>query len=169
MTAFVFMGVSGAGKSTLGQRVAGELGLPFVEGDEFHPAANVAKMSSGVPLSDADREPWIDALAAAVERRGNGDVVVACSALSRRIRKRLRERIQSPVEFLFLTAAPDVIEQRLRERVQHFMKAGMLASQLAAIEPPLDARTIDVSGSLDSAAAQAAAHIRQIQRRTRPL
>jgi gluconokinase len=168
MTAFVFMGVSGTGKSTLGERVSRELGLPFVEGDEFHPAANVAKMSGGVPLTDADREPWIDALGDAL-RCADGDVVVACSALSGRIRERLRARIHAPVEFLLLTAPPDVIEQRLRNRPRHFMKAGMLASQLAALEPPQDAHVIDVSGPIDSVAAQAVAHIRQIQRRTRAL
>lgn len=169
MTAFIFMGVSGAGKSTIGELVSRELGLAFVEGDEFHPAANVAKMSSGVPLTDADREPWIDALAEALNRRGNEDVVVACSALSGRIRERLRARIRAPVEFLFLTAPPDVIEQRLRDRPRHFMKPGMLASQLAALEPPQDAHVIDVSGPVDSVAAQAVAYIRQIQLRTRAL
>jgi gluconokinase len=169
MTAFVFMGVSGAGKSTLGEHVSGDLGLPFVEGDEFHPAANVAKMASGVPLTDDDREPWIDALAEALNRRTDGDVIVACSALSGRIRERLRARVRGLVEFLFLTAPGDVIEQRLRDRPRHFMKAGMLASQLAALEPPQDAHVIDVSGPIDSVAAQALAHIRQIQRRTRAL
>jgi gluconokinase len=169
MTAFVFMGVSGAGKSTLGERVSRELRLPFVEGDEFHPAANVAKMSGGVPLTDADREPWIDALAEALNRRADGDVVVACSALSTHIRERLRARIQAPVEFLFLTAPSDVIEQRLRNRPRHFMKAGMLASQLAALEPPQNAHVIDVSGPIDSVAAQAVAYVCQIQRRTRAL
>jgi gluconokinase len=169
MTAFVFMGVSGVGKSTLGGRVASELGLPFVEGDAFHPAANVAKMSGGVPLTEADREPWIDALAAALNQRANGDVVIACSALSRRVRARLRERVHAPVEFLFLSAAPDVIEERLRERPRHFMKAGMLASQFTALEPPQDARSIDAARPLDAAAADAVAHIRQIQRRTRSL
>jgi gluconokinase len=167
MTAFVFMGVSGAGKSTLGQRVASELGLPFVEGDELHPAANVAKMSGGVPLTDADREPWIDALAAAVNQRTDGDIVVACSALSRPVRARLHERVHAPVELLFLTAASDVIEQRLRERPRHFMKAGMLGSQFTALEPPQNARILDVARPLDDVAVDAVAHIRQIQRRTR--
>jgi gluconokinase len=169
MTAFVFMGVSGAGKSTLGKRVSRELSLPFVEGDQFHPAANVAKMSGGVPLTDADREPWIDALGDALNRRADGDVILACSALTGRIRERLRGRTRAPVEFLFLTAPPEVIEQRLRNRPHHFMKAGMLGSQLAALEPPQDAHVVDVSGPIDSVAAQAVAYIRQIQRRTRAL
>jgi gluconokinase len=160
MTAFVLMGVSGAGKSTVGTRVARELGLPFVEGDDYHPAANIAKMSAGIPLTDADRGPWIEALARVLNARTEPDVLVACSALSAHVRSRLREQVHAPVEFVFLTADPSVIEQRLHDRPKHYMKAGMLGSQLAALEVPSDAVHVDVGRPLEVVTNDVAAHIR---------
>jgi gluconokinase len=149
MTAFVLMGVSGAGKSTVGTRVARELGLPFVEGDEYHPAANIAKMSAGIPLTDADRGPWIEAVAKALNARSEPNVVVACSALSANVRSCLRQHVNAPVEFVFLTAGPSVIQQRLESRPKHYMKAGMLGSQFAALEVPSDAKHVDVGRPLE--------------------
>jgi carbohydrate kinase (thermoresistant glucokinase family) len=160
MTAFVLMGVSGAGKSTIGARVARELGIPFVEGDDYHPAENIAKMSSGVPLTDADRGPWIEALARALNARSEPDAIVACSALSDHVRRRLREEVHEPVEFVFLTADPAVIQERLERRPRHYMKAGMLGSQLAALQVPHDAEHVDVGRPLEVVTNDVAAYIR---------
>ena len=167
MTAFVLMGVSGAGKSTVGRRVAQELRLPFVEGDDYHPASNVAKMSSGVPLTDADRIPWIDALAQGLNARTEPDAIVACSALSTFVRERIAALVREPVFFLWLTADRAVIEQRLRHRAQHYMKAGMLASQLAALQTPKDALQVDASRPLDVVTNEVTAYIRPRLRQER--
>ena len=164
MTAFVLMGVSGAGKTTIGRRVADELGLVFLEGDEFHPAGNVAKMSSGVPLTDADREPWIDALARGVNQRDEeADVIIACSALSEVVRKRLRDAVAEPLHFIFLTAPPGVIQERLDARPRHFMKPGMLASQFAALQPPANAITVDVNRPLEETCRAVATEIGKLR------
>jgi gluconokinase len=149
MTVFILMGVSGAGKTTVGTRVASELELTFYEGDDFHPPENVAKMSSGIPLTDEDRIPWIDALVAALNARSNSDAVVACSALSRFVRQRIRSGLKEPVEFILLTGIPSVIEERLRSRGKHYMKPGMLASQFAALELPENAHRVNVDQPLD--------------------
>ncbi len=122
------MGVSGAGKSTIGKRVAAALSLTFLEGDDYHPPQNVAKMSAGIPLTDADRMPWIDALARGVNACGDADVIVACSALSNAVRARLRSGLSQSARFLFLTAPREVIEARLAKRPRHYMKAGMLGA-----------------------------------------
>jgi gluconokinase len=147
------MGVAGSGKTTVGKAVAGQLGLPFYEGDDFHPQANIAKMSAGIPLTDEDRAPWIDALVAAINERKQGDTVVACSALSRSVRQRIRDGLEGPTEFILLTARPDVIEERLRNRPQHYMKAGMLASQFAALQMPQQAHCVDIERPLDEVVA----------------
>jgi len=144
MTAFILMGVAGSGKTTVGKQVSQRLGLPFYEGDDFHPPQNVAKMSSGIPLTDEDRGPWIDALVAALNERSGGDAIVACSALSRFVRQRLREGVKDEVEFILLSGDPEVIEERLRNRGQHYMKAGMLASQLAALQMPQNAKKVSI-------------------------
>lgn len=157
------MGVSGSGKSTVGKRVADTLGLTFVEGDEFHPPENVAKMSAGQPLTDVDRGPWVDALAASIAAYGNRDVIVACSALSRFVRQRLRQRVSGPLCFIHLSADPEVIQRRLDQRPKHFMKAGMLASQFAALETPRGAVTIDTARSLDHVCTSVIQHIRAVQ------
>lgn len=144
MTAYILMGVSGSGKTTIGKRVSQELGLPFFEGDDFHPAENVAKMSSGIPLTDADRVPWIDALVKALNDKQAKDAIVACSALSRFVRERIRSGLKEPAKFIWLSAKPEVIEERLRKRGQHYMKAGMLASQFAALQMPHTAQQVSV-------------------------
>lgn len=132
----VVMGVAGSGKTTVGRLLAARLGRPFVEGDDLHPAANVAKMRSGQPLDDADRRPWLEAVAGRIgthERRGQ-DVVVSCSALRRRYRDLLRTEHPS-VEFVQLDVDPLVLRRRLESRRGHFLPASLLASQLASLEP----------------------------------
>ncbi|RLU90556.1 gluconate kinase [Streptomyces griseocarneus] len=128
------MGVSGTGKTTIGPLVAEALGVPYAEGDEFHPPANIAKMSAGIPLDDADRAPWLDAVGAwAAGRAGRGGVV-SCSALKRAYRDRLRAAAPGIV-FLHLTGDRALIAERMAARKGHFMTAKLLDSQFATLEP----------------------------------
>jgi gluconokinase len=133
----VVMGVSGSGKTTVGGLLAQRLGVPYAEADDFHPAANIAKMSAGHPLNDADRAPWLDAIAAWIAERGDRSGVVSCSALRRRYRDRLRADAPG-LFFLHLDGPPELIASRLAARTRHFMPPGLLASQLEELEP-LDA------------------------------
>jgi gluconokinase len=136
-TAILIIGVSGTGKSTIGRRLALALHVPFLEGDDFHPAANIQKMSRGVPLRDEDRWPWLDALAAAVtERRSAAGIVAACSALKRSYRERLRGSIAPPLLFVCLTADRATLAARIESRQGHFMPESLLDSQLATLELP---------------------------------
>jgi gluconokinase len=135
----VVMGVSGAGKTTIGQALAAALGWPFVEADELHPPANVAKMARGEPLDDADRAPWLEAVAARM--RALDDGVVACSALRERYRDVLR--VRPDVRFILLDVPRALLEQRLAARRGHFMPPSLLPSQLATLERPADAIVID--------------------------
>jgi len=136
-TAIVVMGVSGCGKSTVGLRLARKLARDFLEGDTFHPPANVEKMSRGVPLDDADRLPWLKAIAAAIDsaRRSGRQVVVTCSALKRAYRAVLADG-HDDVAFVFLKGGKDLIAQRLAARAGHFMPPKLLDSQFAALEEP---------------------------------
>lgn len=128
------MGVSGSGKSTVGAALADHLGVPFVDGDELHPAANVAKMAAGRPLDDADRAPWLDAVGGWLAAHAAAGGVVACSALRRRYRDRLRELAPGLV-FVHLAGDRELVASRQRRRTGHFMPSSLLDSQLAALEP----------------------------------
>jgi gluconokinase len=142
----LLMGVSGTGKTTVGQRLATALRWTFRDADDFHSPANRAKMAAGVPLDDADRAPWLAALRQWIdaELAAGRDAVLACSALKASYRNQL---VADPerVKVVFLTGDPALLEARLQGRQGHYMKAGMLASQLATLEPPRAALTIDVS------------------------
>jgi gluconokinase len=163
MTAFVLMGVAGSGKTTVGSRVAEALGLPFVEGDRFHSAENIASMSSGIPLSDAARVRWIDDLVATLNARVEKDVVVACSALSRFVRDRLRAGLAENVEFIWLTADPKVVAQRLEMRSPHFMKSKLLASQFAALQDPDAAHRVSTHRPLEDTVREVAKLIERLR------
>ncbi|WP_079056503.1 gluconokinase [Streptomyces caeruleatus] len=132
----VVIGVSGTGKTTMARLLAERLDIPFSEADDLHPPANIAKMSAGIPLDDADRWPWLESIGRRLregEAAGTG-CVVACSALKRRYRDTLRTACPSAF-FLHLTAERKVLEQRLGDRAGHFMPKTLLGSQLAALEP----------------------------------
>ncbi|HET6443812.1 MAG TPA: gluconokinase [candidate division Zixibacteria bacterium] len=138
MTAvYVVMGVSGSGKSTIGRALAAHLGCRFYDGDEFHSPENIAKMVSGLPLTDADRWPWLDRLAqlAGDQMRKGEPAVLACSALKRSYRDRLRQGNQGLV-FIYLRGSFDVIWDRIQDREDHYMKADLLRSQFDALEQP---------------------------------
>jgi carbohydrate kinase (thermoresistant glucokinase family) len=139
----ILMGVSGSGKSTVGKAVAQRVDLPFFEGDDFHTVDNIERMTAGVALTDDDRVPWIAALARAVNGSGAKNAIVACSALTERVRRELASQMQQPLLFVHLTGNSDVIRDRLARRPQHFMKSGMLDSQLAGLELHPDALCID--------------------------
>ena len=134
----VVMGVSGSGKSTIAAQVAGRLALPYVDADDLHPAANVAKMRSGTPLTDEDRWPWLDRVARSLLDTSNqsGGCVVACSALRRIYRDRLRTGTDGRVRFAFLDASFDEIHRRLAQRLNHFMPESLLRSQFETLERP---------------------------------
>jgi len=136
-TIYVLMGVSGCGKSTVGAALAAKLGCPFYDGDDFHPPRNVAKMSRGLPLTDADREPWLDRLHNLIrEQLARGETaVLACSALKKQYREHLRQGNDS-VQFVYLRGDFDLIWQRLKTRRGHYMKADLLRSQFRALEEP---------------------------------
>jgi gluconokinase len=150
----VVMGVSGSGKTSVGKRLAARLGLPFVEGDRFHPPGNIEKMSSGVPLDDDDRWPWLDLIGAELARaRAAGDgLIVSCSALKKSYRDRLRRATGGPLQFVFLGASREVLRERLADRRDHFMPASLLDSQLATLEDPrgeADVIAVDIDATVD--------------------
>ncbi len=143
----VLMGVAGSGKSTIGTALAAKLAIPFVDGDDLHPRANVAKMTSGTPLDDDDRRPWLERIGVTLCAAQSTGLVVACSALKRRYRDAIRTHAPAAV-FILLSAPREVLRARLMRRHGHFMQAGMLDSQLDALEPlAADERgtTIDVT------------------------
>jgi gluconokinase len=155
----VLMGVCGCGKSTVGTMLAAALRWPFLDADDFHPPANVAKMRSGIPLSDDDRWPWLDRLAAemsSIDSRGE-HAVLACSALKQVYRDRLATA--GDVRFVYLKGDAATIEPRLAARAGHYMPAALLASQLATLEEPSDAVVVDIREPVD---AQAAAIVRRL-------
>ena len=144
----VVMGVSGSGKSVVGQALASDLGWPFFDADDFHPPENVAKMAAGTPLTDADRWPWLDRLAAdmgEIDKRGD-NAVLACSAL----RQVYRDRIMRAggVRFVHLAGTYDTIAARIAGRKHAYMPASLLASQFAALEPPQDAIVVSVEDAI---------------------
>ncbi|WP_042430394.1 gluconokinase [Streptacidiphilus anmyonensis] len=148
----VVMGVSSSGKSTVAARLASRLGVPFLEGDRLHSPENLEKMSSGTALTDLDREPWLDALAAWIrrnERSGRGGVV-SCSALKRSYRARLRSA--GRVWFLYLALTPELAARRIARRTGHFMPPGLLESQfeiLEPLEPDEWGATVSAAGTVD--------------------
>jgi carbohydrate kinase (thermoresistant glucokinase family) len=145
------MGVSGVGKSSIGRALAERLGRPFLEGDDFHPQANIEKMASGQPLTEADRAPWLQRIGEAIagEQAAGRSPIVACSALSRASRRALRACARDPeLMFVHLAAERSVIEARLLARSGHFMPASLLDSQLRALEEPRDALVVDAAEPL---------------------
>ena len=143
------MGVSGVGKTTIGQALAAQLGWRFVDADDFHSPANLAKMHAGTPLKDADREPWLQSLHDAIASwiAAKHSVVLACSALKEIYRQKLM--ITSDVKLVFLLADFATIAQRLANREGHFMNPALVKSQFDILETPQNAISVDVHGSVN--------------------
>ncbi|ARW16526.1 gluconokinase [Komagataeibacter europaeus] len=160
----IVMGVSGCGKSTLAQLMADRLGWPVIEGDDLHTAHNIAKMSSGIPLTDEDRAPWLDRIAQQVRQWGDAGQcgIVTCSALKRKYREHIGGGSQD-VCFVYLKGSREDIAPRLKERTGHFMPVAMLDSQFATLEEPdMDDEVVmalDVNAAQDILAEQASAHL----------
>jgi len=146
----IFMGVSGCGKTTIGEKAANVLSVPYYEGDAFHPQENVEKMSRGIPLTDEDRDGWLEKLSGLIrEKLDQGDSgVLSCSALKQKYRDRLRIDPHL-VHFIYLKGTYEVIRSRMEARSGHYMPAELLKSQFEALEEPENAFTIDIEQTPD--------------------
>ncbi len=153
----VVMGVAGCGKSTIADGIARALKGTYLDGDSFHPPENIAKMSAGTPLTDADRWPWLTTFSEEIAKR-EGPVVGACSALKRSYREHITNRAGEPVCFIYLDGSKDLIAARMNARAGHFMPPSLLDSQFAALEIPganENAISVDISGTADDIVALA--------------
>src|SRR5436305_12569120 len=144
----IIFGVSGVGKTTIGKLLARDLGWRFLEADDFHPAANIEKMRNGQPLTDEDREPWLKKLRDAIKRSldANENAVLACSALKKKYRDKLR--VNADVKFVFLRAGQERVAKQLKNRPGHFFDSKLLDNQFADLEAPTsvkDALTVEVA------------------------
>lgn len=157
----LLMGVTGVGKTTVGQALANELHWRFADADDYHPAANIAKMRAGIALDDADRAPWLQSLHDAIVEwlNAGADVVLACSALKNSYRQLLI--IDARVQLVYLFGTLEVISRRLGDRVDHYMNPSLLRSQLGTLEEPGDAITVDANQTVQKivAAIRAALHL----------
>jgi gluconokinase len=152
--AVIIMGVTSCGKTSVGEGLAKELNCPFIEGDKLHPAANIAKMSAGTPLTDDDRWPWLEIIGKAMkaERSMGKGVVASCSALKKVYRQKLAQAAETPITFIFLHGSRELLAARMAGRKGHFMPTSLLDSQLKTIEipgPEENALHLDVALSLD--------------------
>jgi gluconokinase len=149
----ILMGVSGVGKTTIGEILSVKLSWPLFDADQFHSAASIEKMRNGIPLEDADRWPWLDRMNAMLrehEARGES-VLLACSALKQVYRDRLSKGT-AELRWIFLKGRFELIQARLEARKGHYMKAGLLESQFAALEEPGDALNVDIDDTPDAIA-----------------
>ena len=159
--AIVVRGVSGCGNSSVAAGLAEALGADLIDGDDLHSAESVAKMRAGIPLTDADRWPWLDRIGARLTKATQGErgLVIACSALKRVYRDRLRAAAPG-LRFVFLDGSAELIAERLARRAGHYMPAGLLASQLQTLERPQadegDVVRLDVAGSVEGLVFEAA-------------
>jgi gluconokinase len=156
------MGVVGSGKTTVGIQLAKKLGWQFADGDDFHPQANIEKISHGIALTDSDRAPWLAALRAAIDKWNSErrNVVLACSALKRSYRNQLQA---AGVHFIYLKGDYDLIAARLHSRHGHFATESILKSQLADLEEPDDAIAIDVGKSPGEIVAEIVAKLKTVE------
>jgi gluconokinase len=152
----VLMGVAGAGKSTVGRALADDIGWPFIDADDYHSPSSRAKLTAGIPLTDADRLPWLHALNRVLRAFASRDrsAVVACSALTASYRRLLAESLPR-VQFVYLRATPDTIRRRLATRT-HFFNPGLVADQFKTLEEPANALVVDADASVE----EIARHIR---------
>ena len=140
----VLMGVSGSGKTTIGRLLSKRTGIPFFDGDDFHPNVNVQKMAEGTPLKDQDRIVWIRHIADFINGASAKHKILACSSLSKFIRDLMIEQIKESCYFIFLKGSYDLIKERIDYREKHYMKSAMLASQFETLEEPKSALIINI-------------------------
>lgn len=160
-------GVSGTGKTTIGQRLADHYRLPFFDADNFHPVENIKKMSSGTPLNDQDRRPWLDRLAEVLNTSiPTGGAVLACSSLKESYRQLLH--INKEVVWIHLKGSKEVIWKRMQARKNHYMKASMLDSQFATWEEPTYGFKLDINQTPDEMVAAAISYIEKLQDNPKP-
>ena len=152
MKSLVIMGVSGSGKTTVGKLLAQKTGGRFLDGDDFHPPENVAKMSSGIPLTDEDRQGWLETLASIIHE-ADDLTIIACSALKASYREILKE-----AEFIFLHGSPELLADRINQRSGHYMPPGLLQSQLETLEVPTNVLALNVVESPQTLVEQIMAH-----------
>ncbi len=153
----IVMGVSGSGKSTIGKMLASELNWEFFDADDFHPSANIEKMRQGIPLTDADRMPWLltlqDAIASILQQDRNA--VLACSALKSSYREIMLDNCdRSQIRLVYLKGSFQLIQERLKQRQNHYMSPDLLQSQFDILEEPEDAIYVDISQPMDAIAQQ---------------
>jgi len=150
ITSFLIMGVAGCGKTTVGRLLAETLRWDFLDADDFHPSANIAKMEAGIPLSDSDRTPWLSALNGALRSSlaSGCHPVLACSALKESYREVLRRGIDG-LQIIYLKGSYELLWPRLADRRGHYMKSAMLQSQFEALEEPSDALVVDVRDGVE--------------------
>nr|WP_320141224.1 gluconokinase [uncultured Cohaesibacter sp.] len=162
-TLVIVMGVSGCGKSTIGAGLAKLQGVPYLDADDFHPEANVDKMSKGIPLTDEDRWPWLQRLGDIIKdyANKNGGVVIACSALRRIYRQKLSQAAGLPVLFAHLDGDRDLLFSRMKARKDHYMPASLLESQIQTLEKPGSDEPA-VSLSIDQSIAEIIGQLNQI-------
>lgn len=163
MRCYVLMGVSGCGKSSIGMALSVACGMEFVDGDDLHPPANIAKMSGGLPLDDGDRAPWLEQVGRVLAQE-SGPVVIGCSALKKKYRDIIRAQVPEPVHFLHLDAPKCVLTQRVSERSGHFMPTSLLDDQFATLERLGSdewGSQIDISQAFPQVFAQAETRVRE--------
>ena len=145
------MGVSGSGKTTIGQALAKQLGWRYLDADDYHPAANVAKMAAGTPLQDDDRWPWLDKLNSVLQEEK--DAILGCSALKEAYRQRLTAGLKE-FRIVYLRGSFELLSRRAAERKHRFMPAALLKSQFEALEPPRGAIEVDVAQPVETCVQQ---------------
>ena len=146
---YIVMGVAGSGKTSIGENVAAKIGGTYIDGDDYHPQANIEKMANGTPLTDEDRWPWLEVVANELVRT-EGVVLAGCSALKKAYREFITQSAGEPVQFLYLDGSKQLIGERMAARTGHFMPTSLLDSQFATLEVPdktENAVAIDISGT----------------------
>lgn len=161
MTIFIIMGVAGTGKTTVGRASAEHLGLPFLDADDFHPPENITKMRGGTPLNETDRIPWTQAITTHITRKyKHADIVLACSALSKPTRSRLRAGLSGNCVFIHLHGDWHILKERLTARRGHMFSVDLLASQFTALQMPKRAHMLNIDQSIERLVTQICALIR---------
>ena len=151
---YVAMGVSGTGKTTIGKLLAQKLDVPFFDGDDFHPVANVEKMHAGIPLDDKDREGWLKALNQLAKEHKSSGAVIACSALKQSYRNLLKDGMGPHLDFIFLEGSFELIKNRMEQRKGHFMPIQLLQSQFDTLEVPKNVLTVSIDQAPEKLVAQ---------------